>query len=88
MKFRLKLWTLRILFATALLLIGYQWGGWGQRSNAVVHAQGATTTVNIPKAWGPIIGTMNGILILQDREGTIRLVAADTGALGEIVTRN
>lgn len=84
MRTLMKLWALRILFALALLSIGYTWGHY---STAVVHAQ-QPTQVSIPKDWGPIIGTMTGILILQDRAGTIRLVAADTGAVGELITRN
>lgn len=80
----MKSWILRIVFASALLVLGSMWG---YRSATVVHAQ-ATSTINIPKAWGPVIGTMTGVLVLQDSAGTLRLVAADTGQLGEVVTRN
>ena len=63
----------------------------GTPSIAVVHAQDAaqaTTYVTMPKAWGPMVGTMTGVLVFQDRAGTIRLVAANTGAVGEVITRN
>ena len=75
----------------AMLLIGYALGVYtmGHRSVPVVHAQTqATTYVNMPKAWGPMVGTMTGVLVFQDRAGTIRLVAADTGVVGEVITRN
>jgi len=78
----------------------YTFGGypWGHRSVAV-HAQTtqtttqaqatqATTQVNMPRSWGPLVGTMTGVLVFQDRAGTIRLVAANTGAIGEVITRN
>ncbi len=80
----MKSWILRIVFAFALLFIGYTWG---HRSIPAVHAQ-QVTSVNIPKAWGPVIGTMTGVFVLQDHTGTIRLVAADTGVVAELVTRN
>jgi len=85
-------WILRGVFSMAMLLIGYALGVYpmGHRSIPVVHAQAtqATTYVNMPKAWGPLVGTMTGVLVLQDRAGTIRLVAANTGAVAEVITRN
>jgi hypothetical protein len=88
-----RAWIMRGAFSIAMLLIGYALGIYttGNRSIAVVHAQAttqATTYVNMPKAWGPMVGTMTGVLVFQDRTGTIRLVAADTGAVGEVITRN
>jgi hypothetical protein len=90
----MKEWILRIGFAVAMILAGYVLGIYtsgtstrGHRSIAVVHAQ-ATTQVNMPKAWGPLIGMTTGVLVFQDRAGVIRLVAADTGAVGELITRN
>lgn len=97
----MKQWTLNIVFAMSLILAGYALGVYmtSHRSVTVAHAQAAqsttqaqptqaTTQVNVPKAWGPLVGTMNGVLVFQDRAGTIRLVAADTGAVGEVITRN
>ena len=88
-----RAWILRTAFSIAVLLIGYALGVYtiDNRSTAVVHAQAttqATTYLNMPKAWGPMVGTMTGVLVFQDRAGTIRLVAADTGAVGEVITRN
>ena len=89
-----KDWRARIsrsVVAIAMLLIGYALGLYttSHRSIPVVHAQTqATTYVNMPKAWGPMVGTMTGVLVFQDRAGTIRLVAANTGAVGEVITRN
>ena len=96
-----RAWILRSAFSIAMLLIAYTIGVYtsANRSVAVAHAQAAQTTtqaqatqattqVNVPKAWGPLVGTMNGVLVFQDRAGTIRLVAADTGAVGEVITRN
>ena len=56
----------------------------------MAHAQAtqATTYVNMPKTWGPLVGTMTGVMVFQDRAGTIRLVNADTAAVGEVITRN
>ncbi len=83
---------MRSAFAIALLMTGYAIGLYtnSHRSIAVVHAQAtqATTYQNMPRAWGPLVGTMTGVLVFQDRAGTIRLVAADTGAVGEVITRN
>jgi hypothetical protein len=78
-------WILRIGFSLAMILAGYTWG---HHSVSVVYAQQATTQVNMPKGWGPLIGTMTGVLVFQDRTGTIRLVSADTGAVAELITRN
>jgi hypothetical protein len=86
-----RAWVLRTFFSIAMLLIGYALGLYttGHRAIAVAHAQDQTTTyVNMPKAWGPIVGTMTGVLVFQDRAGTIRLVSANTGAVGEVITRN
>ena len=80
----MKSWALRIVTALALLLLGYVWGN---LSTAVVYAQ-HVNHINIPKDWGPVIGTMPGVFILQDSSGTIRTVTANTGKLGEVVTRN
>jgi hypothetical protein len=80
----MKAWILRIGFALAMLGAGYTWG---HHSITVVHAQ-EVTTVNMPKAWGPLVGTMTGVLVFQDRTGTIRLVAANTGTVAEFITRN
>jgi hypothetical protein len=80
----MKAWILRIGFALAMLGAGYTWGHY---STTVVHAQ-EVTTVNMPKTWGPLVGTMTGVLVFQDRTGTIRLVAADTGTVAEFITRN
>jgi hypothetical protein len=84
-----KAWTLQIGFALAMILTGYTWG---HRSTAVVHAQsvaqGGITEVNMPRAWGPLIATMTGVFVFQDRSGAIRLVSAETGAVAEVVTRN
>jgi hypothetical protein len=79
-----KLWTLRVGFSIAMILAGYELGSY--KSASTVHAQ-SVTQLNIPKAWGPIVGTMTGVLVLQDRSGTIRLVAADTGVVAEYITR-
>ena len=81
----MRRWILRIMMALVLLAIGYTWG---HRSVPVVHAQQTTTNLTVPKAWGPVIGTMTGVLVLQDHNGVIRLVAADTGRLAEVITRN
>ncbi len=90
-----KAWILRTAVALAMVLAGYALGAYtmSHRSVAVVHAQAtqatqATTQVNMPKSWGPLVGTMTGVLVFQDRAGTIRLVAANTGAIGEVITRN
>jgi hypothetical protein len=85
-----KAWILKTGFALAMILAGYALGGypWRHNSIAVVHAQQSTTQVNRPKAWGPLVGTMTGVLVFQDRAGTIRLVAADTGVVAEFITRN
>ena len=87
-----RAWMRHSIFSVAMLLIGYTFGvqTMGHRSLPVVHAQAtqATTYLNMPKAWGPMVGTMTGVLVFQDRAGTIRLVAADTGAVGEVITRN
>jgi len=82
-----KLWVARVGFSIAMILAGYGLGAWSQHSSGVVHAQ-AVTQVNMPKAWGPLIATMTGVLVFQDRAGTIRLVAADTGIVAEYITRN
>jgi len=85
-----RAWVLRSVFSIAMIAIGYALGTIAHRSIAAVHAQAtqATTYVNMPKAWGPMVGTMTGVLVFQDRAGTIRLVAADTGAVAEVITRN
>lgn len=86
-----RAWILRSVFSITMLLIGYAIGVYTMvnRSTPVVHAQTqATTYLNMPKAWGPMVGTMTGVLVFQDRAGTIRLVAADTGAVGGVITRN
>ena len=87
-----RTWILRSVFSIAMVLIGYALGVYtmGNHSVPVVHAQAtqATTYLNMPKAWGPMVGTMTGVLVFQDRAGTIRLVAADTGAVGSVITRN
>jgi hypothetical protein len=80
----MKAWILRVAFALAMVLLGYTWG---HKSPAVVHAQ-EITQLNMPKAWGPVIGTMTGVLVFQDRNGIIRLVQADTGEVAETITRN
>jgi hypothetical protein len=79
-----KLWTLRLAFSIAMILFGYTVGTY--KSASTVHAQ-AVTQINLPKAWGPLVGTMTGVLVLQDRAGTIRLVSADTGVVAEYITR-
>jgi hypothetical protein len=85
-----KMWIRKTGFAMAMILAGYVLGShdWGHRPITLVHAQTATTNMSMPKAWGPMIGTMTGVLVFQDRSGTIRLVAADTGVVGEVITRN
>ena len=84
-----RAWILRTLFSIAMILMGYTIGVYttAHRPIAVVHAQ-ATTSISMPRVWGPMVGTMTGVLVFQDRAGTIRLVAADTGAVGEVITRN
>ena len=89
---RANAWIMRIVAALGMIVLGYAVGVYtaGKRSITVAHAQDAqsTTYVNMPKAWGPMVGTMTGVLVFQDRAGTIRLVAANTGAVGEVITRN
>ncbi len=75
---------LRFVFALVLFFIGYMLG---HRSTAVVHAQ-VVNHVNIPMAWGQVIGVTPDVLVFQDSGGTIRLATASTGKLGEVVTRN
>lgn len=85
-----KQWIVRVGFSTALVLTGYLLGSLQTRhsSSGVVHAQQQVIQLSMPRAWGPVIGTPTGVLIFEDRAGTLRMVAANTGDLAEIITRN
>jgi TRAP-type mannitol/chloroaromatic compound transport system substrate-binding protein len=77
----------RIAVYTALLLaaLGTVWQ-LGKRNVAVVHAQ---TSITIPKAWGTLKGTaLNGAdYVFEASDGTIRVVAMDTGKVDATAKR-
>ena len=77
----------RIAACTALLLATFG-AGWqlGKRDISTVHAQGTAT---IPKAWGSLKATaINGTsYVFEASDGTIRVVAMDTGTLESTAKR-
>lgn len=61
------------VIATALVAIAVQ--PWTPRvSPSSAEAQEPKYTATIPKAWGKIVGFSNNNLLMEDREGTYRVV--------------
>ncbi len=50
-----------------------------------VHAQGVTRT--IPKVWGACRGALAGSLIMEDANGTIRIIDAEDGRVLIVLMR-
>lgn len=77
----MKIRILNICLAVLLIAVGYVWGN---HATAIVHAQ---MRVNIPKAYGKIIGTPAGFIVLEDETGVIRVVEIN-GSVDAVITRN
>jgi hypothetical protein len=77
----MKVWSVKVLFAVALISAGYLWG---HTSATVVHAQGQVIAT-VPKDWGRFAGVMpSGYYIFEDSGGTVRFTSPGGELTGQI----